>query len=271
MQRMDPAVYDIGLRVGLGAVIGFCIGLTGVGGGVLVMPALTVIMGMAPTAAVGTATAFSSVSKVYAIYEHWRLDNIAWKVGLRILSAALPAAVLATLLITEKAENSGFQRIQGWLVTAAIASAAVLMLIRLFKQRPADEGEVIEDHDRRPWLGPLLGVGIGLLIATTSVGGGVIVMPMLVFAFPMTMRRVVGTAIFIAFFVSTVASALYHFSGDVSHVDLGTAGWLFLGSLLGIRSGTRLTERISDRALTIAAVVMILAAVTAMVGKMLVS
>ena len=44
MEFLDLTVPEVVLRLLLGMAIGFCIGLTGVGGGVLVLPTLTLIL-----------------------------------------------------------------------------------------------------------------------------------------------------------------------------------------------------------------------------------
>jgi len=38
---MDLSIFEMIARIAIGAIIGFLIGLTGIGGGVLVMPAVT--------------------------------------------------------------------------------------------------------------------------------------------------------------------------------------------------------------------------------------
>lgn len=292
-------VYDVALRLTLGWLIGCSIGLTGVGGGVLVMPALTVVLGFPATAAIGTATTFSWLSKVYAIIEHQRLGNIRWRVGLRILAGALPAAAGVSAWIAGQSQSAEMQRTLGWLITAVIAVAAAMMLLKVYRQNAEESAEKSSTHsdggaarEKRGaatgdeteaeggaaadekgaapwWLTVGLGALIGGLIGSTSVGGGVIVMPILVFAFPMTMRRVVGTAILISLAVSAVASMMYGLSAETSSVDFATAGWMVVGSLLGVRLGSRLTERLDDKMLTAAAVAMILLSVAAMTADML--
>src|SRR5438045_3272996 len=54
-----------------GLVVGFLIGLTGVGGGTLLTPVL-VLMGVPPTMAVGTDLFYGSITKMVGSYQHWR-------------------------------------------------------------------------------------------------------------------------------------------------------------------------------------------------------
>ncbi|GEM_PF-640517 len=280
-------MLQIAIPIGLGAAIGFCIGLTGVGGGVLVLPALAVVLGFKATLAVGTATAFSALSKIFATWEHQRLGNVDHYIAGSMLAGAVPTVVTVALYVKSQAQIPGFQYILGWVITGAIALAAVLMAVRaLYPPKNAQEpGKDANSAQSRPEdpdnpapiasfgrFSPLaagFGVIVGALIAATSVGGGVIIMPMLVFGFAMRMRRVIGTAIVVSLVLSVVTSMVYHFAGPASEVDLSAASWMFVGSLLGIRAGSRLTTRWTDRALLWASIVMIAAAVVAMTGRML--
>ena len=50
-----------------GALVGLLIGMTGVGGGSLMTPLLTIIFGVAPTTAVGTDLAFAAITKGFKV------------------------------------------------------------------------------------------------------------------------------------------------------------------------------------------------------------
>src|SRR5688500_13262310 len=66
-------VLDIVVTVGIGFVLGFLIGLTGVGGGALVAPALYVILGMSYTGAVAMSLVYSFFTKIVGLVQHVRL------------------------------------------------------------------------------------------------------------------------------------------------------------------------------------------------------
>ncbi len=68
-------VTSIIVQLILGVVIGFSIGLTGIGGGVLVLPSLTLILGLPPSVAAGTASLYAFLTKIQATVEHFRLKT----------------------------------------------------------------------------------------------------------------------------------------------------------------------------------------------------
>ena len=74
------------LRFGLaqfifsGALVGLLVGLTGVGGGSLMTPILTLIFGVAPTTAVGTDLAFAALTKGIGTAAHRLHGNVKWPI-----------------------------------------------------------------------------------------------------------------------------------------------------------------------------------------------
>jgi uncharacterized membrane protein YfcA len=82
-----------------GFAVGLLVGLTGVGGGSLMTPILTLMFGVTPTVAVGTDLAFASVTKIAGTVAHRSKGNVHWSIVKQLCIGALPAAVLTTLAL----------------------------------------------------------------------------------------------------------------------------------------------------------------------------
>lgn len=67
-----------------GAVTGFVVGLTGVGGGALMTPLLLLLFGVAPLTAVGTDLWFAALTKIFATRVHHSHGLIDWQVVRRL-------------------------------------------------------------------------------------------------------------------------------------------------------------------------------------------
>jgi uncharacterized membrane protein YfcA len=63
-----------------GFAVGLLVGLTGVGGGSLMTPLLTLMFGISPTVAVGTDLAFASATKVAGTFAHRFRGNVHWDI-----------------------------------------------------------------------------------------------------------------------------------------------------------------------------------------------
>ena len=73
--------------------------MTGVGGGSLMTPLLTLLFGVTPSVAVGTDLAFASLTKSAGTITHRSRGTVHWHIVGRLCMGALPAALLATLAL----------------------------------------------------------------------------------------------------------------------------------------------------------------------------
>src|SRR3712207_7440935 len=64
-----------------GLIVGMLVGLTGMGGGVLMTPLLVLGLGMPATAAAGTDLAYFSTTKLGGTWQHWRQRTVEACVG----------------------------------------------------------------------------------------------------------------------------------------------------------------------------------------------
>jgi uncharacterized membrane protein YfcA len=245
---------EIALRVVLGLFIGFCIGLTGVGGGVLGLQATTLALKMDPIAAVGTTSLYIFLTNISASFHHARLKNIAWGAAARLLSGAVPASVLVSCWISRKGADAGFQQgLKNFIIGVVFLTVSIMVVnaVNSWRNRVEEEELTLAAKIQGHWmlrnvLCVALGGGIGGLIGATSIGGGVLIVPMLMIIFGLTASLTVGTSTFIAM-VLTLATALIYGKGGV--LDAKTAIIMAAGSQGGVWFGSRLSSRLPDRQL----------------------
>ncbi len=246
------------LRVVLGLVIGFCIGLTGVGGGVLVLPALTLLLKTNAVMAVGTASFYSFLTKLSATFHHAKLKTIDWSLSFLFLAGAIPVNFFVARWIAQHGANENFTAALKEFISGVVFFCVVVMVLNLLnKIRAEKKGGIttqLSDHIAgkpilRRTLGVLMGAVVGSLIGATSIGGGVLIVPMLMILFGLEARRTVGTSIFIAVMLTLVTS-VHYFSGDNS-MDAMTAIVMAAGSLVGVPFGSRLSAQLPERLLQV--------------------
>ena len=80
-------------------MVGFVVGLTGVGGGALMKPLLIFIFGVAPKTAIGTDLFFAALTKVFGVLVHGRHGTIDWQVFRRLSSGSVPAALVTVAVL----------------------------------------------------------------------------------------------------------------------------------------------------------------------------
>jgi uncharacterized membrane protein YfcA len=245
------------LEVTLGFLVGCAIGLTGVGGGVLILPALVQILKIPPVPAVGTGMLYTVVSRIVGSISHFTLKTIRWRRSLLFLVGGIPGVVVASLKVNDLVKvhqpdiiNKYLQDIIG--IIALIAAGTVIL--QLFSVNDERRNHRIEQSRIMPV--PLrervsiilMGSIVGVLIGATSVGGGVFIIPLFILLFNANTKQAIGTSIFISTFLSLLGALVYFFNGNV---DITTSLLLCLGTLAGVPLGCKLADRIPETALII--------------------
>lgn len=232
-----------------GLLVGFLVGLTGVGGGSLMTPLLVFLFGIPPIKAVGTDLLFAAVTKAGGVWAHGRRGTVEWGLVGRLAAGSVPASLLTTYflqsLVVQKANVDT-------IITSLLGTALILTSVALlFKREFQDIGRRISREIAPDWvrwrgaLTVLAGVILGSLVTLTSVGAGALGAAMLFFLYPrLPTARIVGTDIAHAVPLTAVAGLGHLHMGTVDFVLLGS---LLLGSLPGIYLGSHLSTQVPEK------------------------
>ena len=233
-----------------GALTGFAVGLTGVGGGSLMTPLLLLIFGVAPTTAVGTDLWFAALTKIVASPLHHSAGLIDWKVVRRLWLGSLPGSLIMVLLL-----KFGILSLTPAYLQIGLAAAVALTSIGLvFQNHLHDLGKKLRLHEAehfkaiQPGLTVLAGLCLGILVTSTSVGAGALGTVLLTYLYPLrlTPARLVATDIVHAIPLAIFAGMGHLFIGNVDFVLLG---WLLLGSIPAVWVGAHVSMRLSHTVL----------------------
>ncbi|AUF97179.1 putative membrane protein YfcA [Pseudomonas sp. BIGb0278] len=233
-----------------GLIVGFIVGMTGVGGGSLMTPIL-LWFGVNPATAVGTDLLYAAITKASGVWVHGRNKNIDWKITGWLSLGSVPAAALTLwFLSTLHADTSALNAVikQGLAVVLILTALALLFKSRLqaFASRHAGDHYHLSDRTLNG-LTVFTGVILGVMVTLTSIGAGALGTVALFLLYPfLVTRRLVGTEIAHAVPLTLVAG-LGH--AGMGNMDWSLLGYLLLGSLPGIYLGSHLSGRISDNVL----------------------
>jgi uncharacterized membrane protein YfcA len=270
---MDFSLWEIGVKLLIGLVIGFSIGLTGIGGGVLILPSLTLILGMPPSIAVGTSSLYAFLTKIYAGYKHFRLGTIDFPTSWLLLLTAVPANFVVSVLINryindhaqKLARIEAFQAGLRVFISIAVLFSAALIIFNLVKKTWRSKTQENISNPKNAYFSSgsprliaagILGIVLGALLGSTSIGGAVLVIPMLILVFGLSAKITVGTSIWVSLILTFVTTAVY-FSGK--QMDVGAAVLMAFGSLAGVNWGSKLSTTLPENILqgVVACVVLI--------------
>lgn len=238
--------FQIGLIVA-GLVVGFIVGLTGVGGGSLMTPIL-LWFGIPPTTAVGTDLLYAAFTKMGGVIVHHKKKNINWSITGWLSIGSIPAAMLTLWILHNiksdiTAINSLIKYSLGWALL--LTSIAILFKKKLlvFSQKHAGDKFHGESKTQNA-LTVAIGVLLGVTVTLTSIGAGALGTVTLFFLYPLLPTpRLVGTEIAHAVPLTLVAG-LGHAS--MGNLDFTLLGQLLAGSLPGIYVGSMLSGKIPD-------------------------
>ena len=250
-----------------GALTGFVVGLTGVGGGALMTPILLIFFGVSPTTAIATDLWFAAITKLVGARVHQTNGNVDWQVAKRLWLGSLPMALLIVVMVSLGAQVAKVN----WL-TKAIGIVVLITAIGLLvtpKLVAYAKGRRIGQPERfkaiQPALTVISGGVLGLCVALTSVGAGALGSVMLLYLYPlrMTPHRLVATDIVHAIPLAVVAGLGYLFAGKVDWWMLAS---LLVGSIPTVLIGSLLAGKIPGRGIQIAlALVLIVAGIKVLV------
>jgi len=258
-------VTDWLITVPLGAVLGFLIGLTGVGGGALVAPSLYVILGLNYQDSIALSLVYSLFTKIVGGIQHIRQGTVLWKITLLYGLTGIPGAILGSHAIYRVGPAT--ERIFPYVMAALLATVAVLILLETVLRRLAAREKPFSPYVLTP--SAIVAIAIfqlfvGILLGITSVGSGSLVILSMLYLFRMTTQQIVGSNLVIALMM-VIPAGLTHFG--LGGVSVSLLVLLMLGSLIGTVLGAKTALRLPGWALNLIIVILILAGAVATAAK----
>ncbi len=221
----------------IGFLIAAVVGMTGMGGGPLVVPALVLLLGMPAAEAVGTSMLYVTLIKLVASPVYMFRGQVDWPVLARLLAGGLPGVVIGSLLITGMTKAN----LQGAVLTVVGGIVVTVSLVNLW--RLLQSGGARPEVDRSKWL-PAVTFPIGIEVGFSSAGagalGGVAMMQMT----RLETARIVGTDLLFGLAVAGLGGGIHLALGQVNSsmvIKLVTGG--VAGALCGAWMATRVPSR----------------------------
>ena len=238
---------DLPVLLFSGAVAGMLAGLLGIGGGVIIVPIVTLLFegqgiphGMAIKLALGTSLATIVVTAVSSIYTHHRKGAVDW--GLfRIMGPAVVVGSLAGALLADAIPGD------------ALYVAFIVFLFAISLQMALSR---VSAHRGLPSAAGLAGTSavVGVISALMGIGGGAMHVPFLSYC-GVPVKRAIATAAAIGLPLAVSATIGYILggldesgtpAGSIGYVNLPVFGGVVAASLIFAPLGATLAHRLPD-------------------------
>ena len=242
-----------------GAVVGVLGALLGLGGGVLIVPLLTLGFGESLSRAIGTSLVAVVATSAGAAVHNVRTGRADVRLGLTLEIGTVLGAAAGGLLAGLLADR---------VLAGLFAGLMAYLALSLLRQSvaPRDDSDVAEAVDPAAPDGPgapayrarrlplALGgsVGAGAVSALLGVGGGIVKVPVMRLLMGVPMHVATATSNFMIGVTAAAGAYGYLFRGDIEPM---VAAPLALGVLSGAAVGARVAPRVHTRWLTILFVV----------------
>ena len=248
-----------------GLLVGFLVGLTGVGGGSLMTPFLVAGLGVPAPTAVGTDLTFATITKLTGSIQHFRQHSVNLEVAVFLGLGSIPAGLLGVGTLEWIKGAFDPERVEAIMITVIACTlvlvGASLIYRNYFMPNLSDEpkphawdGKSKMSARRRAYT-VVFGAFGGYLVGLTSIGSGSVMAVILLLLYPLAPAVVVGTDIAHATVLSLVVGIAHMSQGNV---DFGLAGSLLLGGIPGVLIGSRIAPWLPGKPLkTVLAVMLI--------------
>ncbi len=231
--------------------IGIVVGLTGMGGGALMTPALVLFFGVPPLTAVSSDLVASAVMKPVGGMVHLRKGTVNLSLVKWLCVGSVPSAFVGVLILRAlgdgEAVQQNVQRALGIALVVAAAGLAVRAYIRLAERARKRDGSAAALPLDKPEVAvrilPTVIVGIvgGVVVGMTSVGSGSLIIIALMALYPtLKASQLVGTDLVQAVPLVAAAALGHVLFGDFK-LDLTVS--LLLGCVPGAYLGARVSSR----------------------------
>jgi len=230
----------------LGFAAGILGSMIGLGGGIILVPALT-FLGFPPTAAASNSLFGALSNSVASTISYSKQKRIVYSLGLKLGLLSIPGTILGAFLSTDIAPDI-FKILFGFVLVAS----AVYIFVR-------KKIETVEKTLSVQMMIFAVGASFfaGLISSFFGIGGGIIFVPLMVVGMGMTMKKAAPTSQLILLF-SSLSGVIIH--SILGHPDFIQAGLLSIGSFIGGLVGARLSLDVTERYLQIIVSVVILIA-----------
>ncbi|MEO6472274.1 MAG: sulfite exporter TauE/SafE family protein [Aeromicrobium sp.] len=234
---------DIASLVAVSFGVGIIIGLTGMGGGALMTPAL-IFLGVPPTSAVANDLVAASVNKSVGAAVHWHKGAPNLALAGWLIVGSVPTAFAGAFIVKGVGGVADHEALVKTALGFALLLTATTYALRQFLALHQRIIVTVDDPPIRILRTVLIGAVGGLCVGITSVGSGSLIMVALLILYPgLSAIRLVGTDL-VQSIPLVAAAALSHVL--VTGVDWSVLIPLIVGGTPGTFLGARLAHKASQ-------------------------
>lgn len=219
--------------------------MVGLGGGFIAVPVLLLAFGMRPGEAAGTSLALVVANSAAGATTYLLQRRVHVRLGLLFAAGGFPGSIFGALAAARMSAQ-----VFDWLFAAfLIAVAGDIFVNRAARLTGrAQNNPAAAPHGMHPVRALALGFGVGLVSSLFGIGGGVLVVPSLLYFSDLPAHMISATSHFAIVLTSPVGFVTHWSQHDIRWAYVAP---LVLGGILGGPIGARLSLRLNQNALLV--------------------
>jgi len=226
-----------GLLILLGSLAGAIIAsLIGLGGGVVMVPILTILFGFDIRVAIPASLLAVIGTSLSASSRYIGQGIVNFPVGMTLELAAAVGALAAGIISKYVPEAA-----LGICFSLVLAFSGIMMLARQDKESENPSEITAIERVNHLWTGTLLATGGGFLGVFLGVGGGIIKNPIMYLVLRLHLKEAVATSTYMVGITASIGVAVYLLSG---RLELGLGLYCLLGTIIGAQLGSMLLRKV---------------------------
>lgn len=236
----------------LGFLIGAIAALTGIGGGVFIVPLLTLFYAFLPANAAGTSLTAIVFTALASTLSYSRQKRISYRTGLLLAVVTAPGGILGAYLTTVMSSRL-LGVFFGFFVIICVALPMSINPDSLRPKHSSDSGvdrsavesdKLLFNSSRKLLIGAVLCFLSGIASGLLGIGGGVLIVPILTLIVGIPIHFATATSMFTMTFTSTSEAMQHYFARNT---NLEFALLLASGTVLGAQVGAYTSKKISSK------------------------
>lgn len=247
---------EYGLLSGVGMLSGIVGALIGLGGGVIIVPALLALFPeLTPQKVVGLSVITMIFTGLSSVLSYIKVKTVDYRSGFIFFAGSAPGTVIGAL-INKNIDLPSFNLYFGLLLvilSGLLLFRGRLKPVRWFREHGTeqtftDKQGQTHTYGYPVWFALLLTFAIGCASGLFGIGGGSILVPAMILLFLFPPHVAVGTSMLMVFLSAVVNS--------ITHISLGNVTWLYAaalvpGAYIGAKIGAALNKRLNSDMLVV--------------------
>lgn len=222
-------IFLILLSIAVGIIAGFFSGLFGIGGGIIMMPFLLLTLQQNFNEAKATSLFVITIVSFIGEYKHSKYGNLNLRYGFLFGIFGIIGSIIGTYF-------SYFVPLG--ILEILFGIALILVATRLFFK----EVKVEKEKDGNKFIIPLVGIFTGFVAGLFGVGGGIVMVPAMVFL-GLPILTAIGTSLLAIIFTS-VSATVVNIAYEMLSFEIAIP--IAISSLIGVEYGVKTANKMKS-------------------------